>query len=1405
MILCNSNLQARNDRDTLGTGRRIVFSENLGQWDSHILFRSQMHSASLFVEKNCFTFVVQHPENANLQHPAVASTQRYRTHAYRMLFEGGNTSYIEGTDKESGHENYFIGRDKSRWVSNVGIYESLLYHDLYKGIDMKVYAATEAMKYDFIVHPGSNPDAITIRYDGTNGLKLQNGNLLVKTSVIDIVELRPFAYQMDGEQQVEVEARYILKGDRVSFAIGNYDTSKVLIIDPYLYFSTYTGSTADNWGTTGCYDSYKNTYTSGVVFGTGYPVSLGSYDGTYNGNCDIGIFKFNTTGSQRLYATYLGGSLADMPHSMFVNSFDELVIFGTTGSNDFPVTATAFDTSFNGGDSLAYEGSNTISFRYGSDIFICRFSSDGSQLQASTYVGGTGNDGLNYRNSFNYATIMLGNDSLYFNYGDGARGEIITDDLNNIYVGSTTSSTDFPVTANCLQPNCGGRQDGVVFKIDYNLSNMLWSTYLGGGKDDAVYSVDCDNEYNVVVCGGTNSLNFPTTSGGYDHSYNGGSADAFITKISYYGTSMMAGTYFGSSSYDQAYFVRCGKHNDIFVFGQTKATGSTLIHNANYNTPSSGQFLVRFKPDLDSVRWSTVFGTGDVATKGPNISPTAFAVDICNRIYLSGWGRIFLGRNLGSNSYQWYTRGTTGLTVTNDAYQDTTDGQDFYIMSMDMDANALVYATFFGEIHSNNSYYSGGDHVDGGTSRFDRLGTLYQSVCASCSGGDDFPVTTGAYGQHNNSNNCNNAIFRLNLTDDFPVAEFTPPESGCAPISIEFHNTGRGDSFLWDFGDGTTSTATNPSHTYSTAGIYTIQLVAYMPNGCRPTDTIQRTLVILGSQPISLDTLETCPGTPLQIGLPPEYGFTYRWIGSSVSDSSISNPFVTQPGTYTLFVSSGNSCTDTLTQVVLPGETFVQIIGDTLTCSSPTSLSATAEGFGVSYLWSTNRDFSDTLNDNLEQSLINFFPTGDQWFYLHVVDELGCYKTDSIHVSFQNIFDHVETIAASCPGFCDATAVLLTTPLATHPISYHWGDGWHQNDSIRTDLCPGDREVWIRDSAGCEVLTSFTVPDAEPPDITASLQHINCLESCTGSISVTVSGNSVYSILWLDDSSSSYVRDSLCAGIYYLQVTDSNGCIFFKDFQVLDNADFSIQTELLHNSCTDLCSGSATVNLTGGTPPYSIVWSNGEQTDTAIRLCEGTSYITATDALGCQVTDSVVIPAYNSFDNINVWADDSVVFSGNSTTIHATPIYGINYWWSPSSLVTNPSAATTTTLPLSDTTTFIVTLSDTAGCTYSDSVTVRCITISCGKPDIFIPNAFTPNNDGKNDELCFSGDWIDEFHIAIFTRWGEKVFESDNITECWDGRFRDNPCMPGVYVYYCRIRCSDGQVSTLKGDVTLIR
>lgn len=1244
LLLALLPASARNQRDTLGVGTKVLFTENAGQWVPQVRFAAQLHNAALFLEEGGILVALREP----LAHPA-PQRQPLHCHAYRMRFEG-STAQPQGESQQKSYSNYFLGNNPVNWRSRVASYAVARYTEAYPNTDLEIYTASAALKYNWIVHPGGDPRQVVLVYEGTDGVEVtREGNLRIRTTVRDVVELRPYVFQMRGSKEEKIESRWHVEkmkeesGNwKVWIEVGDYDRRRDLIIDPTLIFSTYTGSTADNWGTTAAYDSHKNVYTAGLVFGIGYPVSIGAYDENSNGNADVGIFKFDSSGTNRLWATYLGGAAADMPHSMYVNMFDELLVLGTTGSDNFPVSTGAYQTSHGGGQVIYYEGSSTINFANGSDIFVSRLSADGTQLGASTYIGGSGNDGLNYKSHFNqsYLIIMAGNDSLYYNYGDGARGEIISDKFGNIYVGSTTMSNDFPTTPDAHRPNYAARQEGVAFKFDYNLRNLLWSTYVGGTGDDAVYSIDLDSNYNLLVCGGTNSNNFPTTSGAYRTSFQGGTADGFISKIAADGSHLMASSYIGSSAYDQLYFVRTGRRDEVFVFGQTKATGSTMIHNAGYSVPGSGMLLMRLQPDLNSLQWSTVFGTAGRV----NLSPTAFAADICNRVYAAGWGRDFVNYN----GVQWYTGGTTGMETTADAYQDSTDGQDFYVISLDENASHLDYATFFGELHqSGGSSYGGGDHVDGGTSRFDRLATLYQSVCGSCGGTQGFPTTAGAWSDSNLSSNCNNAIFRFNVTDDFPVAEFIPPTSGCAPYTVSFQNTGRGTAFHWDFGDGTTSTAANPTHTFSAPGVYTIRLIATLPGGCAEADTMDYTLQVLTTAGFSHTPLVGCGGS-VQIGVPPTLGTAYFWTGDNVSDPTVSNPWVSQAGTY----------------------------------------------------------------------ILHSFVT-------------GCAQTDTFIVRTYDLASDLNLYAIHCHDSANGSAV-------------------------------------------------FTLGASISPD------------SLTFSVTPTAQG-------YITDST--LVVDNLAAGTYTVAIT-GYGCTYERTF-TLDNPEPpAYEKEVSPALCDDSCTGW--IHLTYDLSAIPEVHPR----DTLITdLCAGT-YITSIVSLGCPLTDTSVIVRETLLDSLHATADANRIYLGESVQLHANlghEVGGIDFRWTPSGDLDNPTSQHPTATPADTLACYTVTATAPSGCTATDSVCVSCTEVICGAPLFTIPNAFTPNGDGVNDRICFNSDELVEFSIAIFNRWGEKVYESTNPADCWDGTYRGHQCLPGVYTYTCHIRCFADIENDFKGDITLIK
>ncbi|MBT5090298.1 MAG: T9SS type B sorting domain-containing protein, partial [Flavobacteriales bacterium] len=396
-----------------------------------------------------------------------------------------------------------------------------------------------------------------------------------------------------------------------------------------------------------------------------------------------------------------------------------------------------------------------------------------------------------------------------------------------------------------------------------------------------------------------------------------------------------------------------------------------------------GQFIAVFTNDLASILRATVVGTG----KGsPDISPTAFLVDVCDKIYLSGWGS-----NLGG------PLSTLNLPVSFPAFQSKTDGNDFYLMVVDDALSSMIYATYFGGSQSN-------EHVDGGISRFDKKGIIYQSVCAGCGGNSDFPIepNPGAVSVTNNSPNCNNGVFKFNF--DFPmvIADFNTDWVGC-DTNISFQNLSTANTpinYQWNFGEGTNSTLENPNHNYSQPGNYTITLIATAPGACNVSDTIRKQVYILANSSDTITSIVKCEGDQVQIGLLPvnDPTVSYFWLpGTDLSSANVSNPFCSSPtnAIYQLLISKGN-CTDTLTQNIVVPNFLLDAGEDTSYCSNPITLQASYSG-GTAVLWSSNINFTDTLslNDSLTVASIAMF-------YVKVSDGF-CEQMDSVRVKAQSI------------------------------------------------------------------------------------------------------------------------------------------------------------------------------------------------------------------------------------------------------------------------------------------------------------------------------------------------------------------------------------------------------------------
>ncbi len=409
----------------------LDFIENKGQWIDAAKFKANIPGGVFFITNE--GFVYNYVNHKDLEHIhdlmergiADFGKEIIHQHAYKVNFVNANNSIAyEQTEKKKAYHNYFIGNEPSKWSSNVGLFGKVIQKNVYTGIDVAVYSKDHSLKYDFIVAPGASPDQIALAYEGVVPVISSDGDLILRTSINEVVEKMPYSYQVIDGKEVEVKSYFTLNQGIVSFSFPNgYDPKYTLVIDPVLVFATYSGAVGGGSGffsycTT--YDEFGNMYAGAQAYGAGWPVTTGAIQSTFNGSQDVAVNKYNSNGSDLIYSTYFGGTGVDLPHAMKVNAKDELVIVGSTISPNLPVTSDAYDKTLNG-----------------TDIFVAHFNNSGTVLLGSTYLGGSSMEPLPF--TFNTTGVGLNNQNTT------SPLELDFDGQGNMWVVSNTRSTDFPV------------------------------------------------------------------------------------------------------------------------------------------------------------------------------------------------------------------------------------------------------------------------------------------------------------------------------------------------------------------------------------------------------------------------------------------------------------------------------------------------------------------------------------------------------------------------------------------------------------------------------------------------------------------------------------------------------------------------------------------------------------------------------------------------------------------------------------------------------------------------------------------------------------------------------------------------------------------------------------------------
>ena len=978
----------------------VKFTENKGQWDKEIKFIAQIPGGVLQVRQQGLHYIfVDNNALYDMKHSRQTDEIKpLKAHGLAIFFEDSNpdfTVYAHNSIDET--QNYFYGKDPNHWAMGVKSYGEIWLKNIYKGIDLRLYSTENALKYEFIVAPNVSTEQIKMRYEGADEILLENGNLNIKTSLATIIEMKPYSFSetvvsaSSRQNFSEVKSDFKINKNKVTFSFPNdYNHTKTLTIDPKLIFSTYSGSMADNWGHTATYDSEGNLYAGGSTLsgGTGsFPATTGAYQLKNGGYWDVAILKFSSDGSKLLYATYLGGLNADIPHSLIVNAKGELLIFGTTSSPDFPITANAFDRTFNGGSVI--NPTSGQRFSQGSDIFVAKLSSDGTQLLASTYLGGSGTDGINRG---------------VLNYGDEFRGEIVTDEQDNVYIASVTDSPDFPIIGGS-NVSRNSSSDAIICNLNPDLSKILWSTIIGGNGYDAAFSLKVGKTGNVYICGATNSDNLPFSQT-LQTKINGG-MDGFVVKFtrditkSFMPTSYK-GTYLGTPNMDLAQLLDIDQDENVYIYGLT--FGTYPIQNAAYSNPKSGQFIHSIDKTLLKTNFSTTIGTG----KGsPDIVPTAFLVNQCGNIYISGWGG-----KVNESVTNAPPVNTKGMPVTFDAFRSTTDGNNFYLALLEKDSKSLLYATFFGG--DNSSPNAAGDHVDGGTCRFDKQGFIYHSACSCNRSGSQsvFTTTPNAWSKTNSSSNCNNAAFKFdidnlkvqfNASDGTKKSASSSPDTliGCLPFKVNFQDTSEGAKTIsWNIGGEKNSIVGIEEFNFTKAGVYTVTLKGVNPLSCKREESVKKIIKVLPADfKLSPETVSGCEGKTVQ--LLAEGGNKYTWSpATGLNASNVPNPTVTitKSTSYSVEIVNQYGCKTTKMVAVKLEEAPIKVTSDTSVCRN-TSIQLFVSG-GTKYLWKGNIALSDSTL--AKPTVIISKPAT---FTINMTDEkTGCKAQRTINIGIDESF-----------------------------------------------------------------------------------------------------------------------------------------------------------------------------------------------------------------------------------------------------------------------------------------------------------------------------------------------------------------------------------------------------------------
>ncbi|MFN0031699.1 MAG: T9SS type A sorting domain-containing protein [Flavobacteriales bacterium] len=917
------------------SNQKIEYIPNQGQWADSILCIARIGGNGMaWVVSDGIIFDFEHPSDVRKKHDAIVNNQTIsiRHHAWKMKFLNGDVQQTSHQDVANHYYNYFIGNDQLKWKGNVNPVYRFTCHDVWQGVDIVLYSEEGNFKYDLKLKRAELAEHIKFEMIGVNSITSIERGLIYSTSISDFLDKSPVAFQREKPVATDFE----MNGNIISFNVVGAEAMLPLVIDPMLIGATLISSITASYDVTASQAQHLNNnqvLLTGNSYGENAPITLGSFDTSFAGGVhDIFISVFNEDCSALNFCTYLGGSSNDALFRIEIAQDNSFYFSGSAISTQFPTTTFAFDAFLSGV----------------TDVFIAHLSADGTELLESTFIGSSSFEP--YRNALaistgGYTPTGSGLDFAGTNlYGlAGSLGNWPSNYPPNYFtyhnLSSSTNTIDFH-----------------VFKMNDTLSTVEWVTRIGGSGSENTCDLKVLTNGNIAIFGSTSSTDMLMTADAYQ-STQAGMNDGYIAILSPDGSQILRSTYLGGVGEDEIQYLDEDSEGRLWFCGVSNS--ELPAFGEGYINAGSWTYIACMDSTLQTLYHYHPVGAG---TGNDNILwPSAFMVDVCDRIYLT------------SDCVQ---LGLTDVPLTTDALY--TEG-GFYAAVYEPEMAALIYGS-----------YMQGDHRHGGDNKYNRKGIVYQAVCSHISQNIILPAS--AYSSEQVST-YEGSAWVIDFESPSVISQFSYalPATICVPYEIHFQNYSDSAAYSWNFGDGSgwqSNNATNVWHEFNTPGNYYVQLAATNTESCNYSDTTGWWIDIptAASSLVNETNITTTDLCTLPIDATLEYtgsgADSFGWYYNEVQISADSTLFFTasQMQDYELWlVATDDECnySDTIIHTItpLPAAVALFVVDDTL---------LTAINTATTYQWLLN-------GEPIEGATLMQYDAEETGMYsLIVTNEFGC-------------------------------------------------------------------------------------------------------------------------------------------------------------------------------------------------------------------------------------------------------------------------------------------------------------------------------------------------------------------------------------------------------------------------------